>query len=71
MCTPECHLLKVRMSIYRIFHGKCARTVFTHELLMYPRNQTRERSEQVRFLIQLSLLFCRLSSIFFIEGRVF
>ena len=35
------------------------------------RNQTRERSEQVRFLIQLSMLFCRLSSIFFVEGRVF
>ena len=35
------------------------------------RNQTRDRSEQVRFLIQLSLLFSRLSSIFFIEGTVF
>ena len=35
------------------------------------RNQTNAGSEQVRFLIQLSLLFSRLSSIFFIEGTVF
>ena len=39
------------MSKYRILHGKCARTVFTHELWRI-RNQTSERSERVRFLIQ-------------------
>ena len=37
--------------IYRILHGKCARTVFTHELWRI-RNRTSERSERVRFLIQ-------------------
>ena len=37
--------------IYRILHGKCARTVFTHELWCI-RNRTSERSERVRFLIQ-------------------
>ena len=36
---------------YRILHGKCARTVFTHELWRI-RNRTSERSERVRFLIQ-------------------
>ena len=36
---------------YRIRHGKCARTVFTHELWRI-RNRTSERSERVRFLIQ-------------------
>ena len=35
-------------NIYRILHGKCVRTVFTHELWRI-RNQT---SERVRFLIQ-------------------
>ena len=40
-----------RTKIYRILHGKCARTVFTHELWGI-RNQTSERSERVRFLIQ-------------------
>ena len=39
------------MPKYRILHGKCARTVFTHELWRI-RNQTSERSERVRFLIQ-------------------
>ena len=38
-------------SIYRILHGKCVRTVFTHELCRI-RNRTSERSEWVRFLIQ-------------------
>lgn len=37
-------------SKYRILHGKCARTVFTHELWCI-RNRS-ERSEQIRFLIQ-------------------
>ena len=36
---------------YRIIHGKCARTMFTHELWRI-RNQTSGRSERVRFLIQ-------------------
>ena len=36
---------------YRILHGKCACTVFTHELWRI-RNRTSERSERVRFLIQ-------------------
>ena len=36
---------------YRILHGKCVRTVFTHEL-WHIRNRTSERSERVRFLIQ-------------------
>ena len=36
---------------YRILHGKCVRTVFTHELWRI-RNRTSERSERVRFLIQ-------------------
>ena len=36
---------------YRILHGKCLRTVFTHELWRI-RNRTSERSERVRFLIQ-------------------
>ena len=36
---------------YRILHGKCARTVFTHELWRI-RNRTSKRSERVRFLIQ-------------------
>ena len=38
-------------SKYRIIHGKCVRTVFTHELWRI-RNRTSERSERVRFLIQ-------------------
>ena len=37
--------------LYRILHGKCVRTVFTHELWRI-RNRTSERSERVRFLIQ-------------------
>ena len=37
--------------MYRILHGKCARTVFTHELWRI-RNRTSERRELVRFLIQ-------------------
>ena len=40
-----------KASKYRILHGKCARTVFTHKLWRI-RNRTSERSEQVRFLIQ-------------------
>ena len=39
------------VSKYRILHGKCVRTVFTHELWRI-RNRTSERSERVRFLIQ-------------------
>ena len=35
----------------RILHGKCARTLFSHELWRI-RNRTSERSERVRFLIQ-------------------
>ena len=64
MCTPECHLLKVRMSIYRIFHGKCARTVrtvFTHELLMYQKsNERAQRTSEISdttFVVVLSALF--------------
>ena len=36
---------------YRILHGKCACTVFTHELWRI-RNRISERSERERFLIQ-------------------
>ena len=39
------------INIYRILNGKCARTVFTHELWRI-RNRTSERSERVRFLIK-------------------
>ena len=42
---------KYRWNIYRILHGKCVRTVVTHELWRI-RNRTSERSERVRFLIQ-------------------
>ena len=42
------HIFQIK---YRILHGKCARTVFTHELWRI-RNRTSERSERVRFLIQ-------------------
>ena len=41
----------LRRDTYRILHGKCARTVFTHELWRI-RNRTSEQSERVRFLIQ-------------------
>ena len=40
-----------KWNTYRILHGKCARTVFTHELWRI-RNRTSERSERVRFVIQ-------------------
>lgn len=43
--------LSSQLRIYRILHGKCARTVFTHDLWRI-RNRTSERSERVRFLIQ-------------------
>ena len=52
--TVQCSFLYYReywRRIYRILHGKCARTVFTHELWRI-RNRTSERSERVRFLIQ-------------------
>ena len=45
------HVINTSTDIYRIPHGKCARTVFTHELWRI-RNRTTERSERVRFLIQ-------------------
>ena len=53
--TKNKYLLTFRTAIwlnkYRILHGKCARTVFTHELWRI-RIRTSERSERVRFLIQ-------------------
>ena len=42
---------EVSTDVYRILHGKSARTVFTHELWRI-RNRTSERSERVIFLIQ-------------------
>lgn len=39
------------MVIYRILHGKCTCTVFTHEF-WHIKNQTSERSERLGFLIQ-------------------
>ena len=44
-------LARGTVGYYRILNGKCARTVFTHELWRI-RNRTSERSERVRFLIQ-------------------
>ena len=49
---PSCYRT-VCYWIYRILHGKCARTVFTHELWRI-RNRTSERSERERFLIHNS-----------------
>ena len=43
-------LILLYIHVYRILHGKCARTVFTHELWRIG-NWTSERSERVRFLI--------------------
>ena len=42
---------RMKLKMKYILHGKCARTVFTHELWRI-RNRTSERSERVRFLIQ-------------------
>ena len=61
MCTPQCHVLKVRMSIYRIFHGKYARTVFTHGWLMHQKsNERSQRTSEISdttFVVVLAALF--------------
>ena len=61
MCTPDCQLIKVRMSIYRIFHRQCARTVFTHELSMYEKsNERAQRTSEISdttFVVVLPALF--------------
>ena len=56
------------MSIYKIFHGKCARTVFKHELLMYQKSN--ERAQRTSEISDTTFRCCFGGSLQFFSSRV-